>query len=226
MILRASYATKWNQSRTAELLQLKRDKLRYRMKLYDLHPTKATPATPSRTETVHVTRDDARRRSSPRGCARRLVRATRTSTALLPSHLKTVAIPVFENEHHRVHARAGGHRRGDRALRRATTTARWWTSARPNAVIRGKVTSTATRCSASRPAARRRSTASRSASRWCSRTRSRTARCGTTTNLVKTANYYVQDVPGQTARDRARWAQAKPSSKIADEILSRTVESW
>src|SRR5262249_27544223 len=37
LIMRASYATKWNQSRTAELLNLKRDKLRYRMKLYDLH---------------------------------------------------------------------------------------------------------------------------------------------------------------------------------------------
>ena len=37
LIVRASCATKWNQSRTAELLQLKRDKLRYRMKLYDLH---------------------------------------------------------------------------------------------------------------------------------------------------------------------------------------------
>ena len=40
MILRASYATKWNQSRTAELLNLKRDKLRYRMKLYEIHPQK------------------------------------------------------------------------------------------------------------------------------------------------------------------------------------------
>jgi DNA-binding NtrC family response regulator len=39
LILRASYATKWNQSRTAELLNLKRDKLRYRMKLYDLRPS-------------------------------------------------------------------------------------------------------------------------------------------------------------------------------------------
>jgi len=38
LILRASYATKWNQSRTAELLNLKRDKLRYRMKLYHLRP--------------------------------------------------------------------------------------------------------------------------------------------------------------------------------------------
>jgi DNA-binding NtrC family response regulator len=38
LIVRASYATKWNQSRTADMLNLKRDKLRYRMKLYDLHP--------------------------------------------------------------------------------------------------------------------------------------------------------------------------------------------
>ena len=38
LILRASYATKWNQSRTAELLRLKRDKLRYRMKLYEIRP--------------------------------------------------------------------------------------------------------------------------------------------------------------------------------------------
>jgi len=38
LILRASYATKWNQSRTADMLNLKRDKLRYRMKLYELAP--------------------------------------------------------------------------------------------------------------------------------------------------------------------------------------------
>ena len=36
LIMRASYATRWNQSRTAEVLNLKRDKLRYRMKLYQI----------------------------------------------------------------------------------------------------------------------------------------------------------------------------------------------
>jgi DNA-binding NtrC family response regulator len=46
LILRASYATKWNQSRTADMLNLKRDKLRYRMKLYELFPENETP-TPS-----------------------------------------------------------------------------------------------------------------------------------------------------------------------------------
>jgi len=42
LIVKASYATKWNQSRTAELLHLKRDKLRYRMKLYRLGPDEGT----------------------------------------------------------------------------------------------------------------------------------------------------------------------------------------
>ncbi len=40
LILHASYATKWNQSRTADVLNLKRDKLRYRMKLYEIHPAR------------------------------------------------------------------------------------------------------------------------------------------------------------------------------------------
>ena len=44
LILRASYATKWNQSRTAEALRLKRDKLRYRMKLYQIRPEDGTVA--------------------------------------------------------------------------------------------------------------------------------------------------------------------------------------
>jgi len=43
LILRASYATKWNQSRTAEMLNLKRDKLRYRMKLYQLQSEDGAP---------------------------------------------------------------------------------------------------------------------------------------------------------------------------------------
>ncbi len=43
LILQASYATKWNQSRTAEMLNLKRDKLRYRMKLYELQPEDGAP---------------------------------------------------------------------------------------------------------------------------------------------------------------------------------------
>jgi transcriptional regulator with PAS, ATPase and Fis domain len=41
LIVKVSYATNWNQSRTADLLNLKRDKLRYRMKLYQIHSDNA-----------------------------------------------------------------------------------------------------------------------------------------------------------------------------------------
>jgi DNA-binding NtrC family response regulator len=46
LIVKASCATKWNQSRTAELLLLKRDKLRYRMKLYALDAPRDPDAAP------------------------------------------------------------------------------------------------------------------------------------------------------------------------------------
>lgn len=36
LIVKASEISGWNQSRTAQLLNLKRDKLRYRMKMYDI----------------------------------------------------------------------------------------------------------------------------------------------------------------------------------------------
>ena len=47
LILRASCATNWNQSKTAELLQLKRDKLRYRMKLYQMNGQKEGALAPA-----------------------------------------------------------------------------------------------------------------------------------------------------------------------------------
>ena len=37
LIIRAAETAGWNQSRTAEILGIKRDKLRYRMKIHDLH---------------------------------------------------------------------------------------------------------------------------------------------------------------------------------------------
>ncbi len=43
--------------------------------------------------------------------------------------------------------------------------------------------------------------------------------------IVKTANYYVQDVPGQQARNELD-GRKDAITKIADEILSRSVEGW
>jgi hypothetical protein len=44
-------------------------------------------------------------------------------------------------------------------------------------------------------------------------------------NLVRTANYYVQNVPGQTAQTDVD-GRKQAIAKIADEILSRTVQGW
>ena len=44
-------------------------------------------------------------------------------------------------------------------------------------------------------------------------------------NLVKTANYFVVDVPGQPARTELD-GRKEAITKIADEILNRSVEGW
>ena len=43
--------------------------------------------------------------------------------------------------------------------------------------------------------------------------------------VVKSANYYVQDVPGQTAKSDVD-GRKEAIEKIADEILARSVEGW
>ena len=43
--------------------------------------------------------------------------------------------------------------------------------------------------------------------------------------IVKTANYYVQAVPGQQAKTELD-GRKEAIQKIADEILSRSVENW
>lgn len=43
--------------------------------------------------------------------------------------------------------------------------------------------------------------------------------------VVKSANYYVQDVPGQQAKTELD-GRREAIEKIADEVLSRSVEGW
>jgi DNA-binding NtrC family response regulator len=53
LIVKASRQCNWNQSRTAELLRMKRDKLRYRMKIYDVQTErKRGPGRPTREESA------------------------------------------------------------------------------------------------------------------------------------------------------------------------------
>ncbi len=43
--------------------------------------------------------------------------------------------------------------------------------------------------------------------------------------MIKTANYYVQDVPGQTAKTELD-GRKEAIQKIADEVLSRSTQGW
>ena len=43
--------------------------------------------------------------------------------------------------------------------------------------------------------------------------------------IIKTANYYVQPVPGQDAKTELD-GRKEAIQKLADEILSRSIESW
>jgi hypothetical protein len=147
-----------------------------------------------------------------------------TSTALLPSHIKTIAIPVFENQ------------TTEYTLEQDVTKAVIDRFVRDNhlrivkekdadAVIQGRITayknsvfgfSTTTR------AQEYRVTIS------CAvvfKDQVKNRELWNEPNLVKTANYYVVDVPGERAKTELDGRQ-EAISKIADEVLSRSVEGW
>lgn len=145
-------------------------------------------------------------------------------TSSLPPHLKSVAIPVFENG------------TTEYRLEEEITTAvierfvrnnqlRVVDERSANAVLRGRITtyrnavfgfSDATRAQEYRVAITVAVTFKdlvKNRELWADEA------------LVKTANYYVQDVAGQPARTEID-GRREAVSKIADEILTRTVEGW
>jgi hypothetical protein len=147
-----------------------------------------------------------------------------TSTALLPAHLKTVAIPVFENG------------TTEYTLDQEITTAvierfvkdnhlRIVDERSADAVIRGRLTTyknTVFGFSAANRAQEYRVTIG------CSvvfKDLVKNREIWNEPELVKTANYFVVDVPGQTAQTELD-GRKEAITKIADEILSRSVEGW
>jgi hypothetical protein len=147
-----------------------------------------------------------------------------TSSAVLPSHLRTVAVPVFENA------------TSEYTLQQEITDAVVERLVRDNrlkvvdersadCVVRGKVTEY-----------------KNSVFGFSAQNRAQEYRVAITVQIVfkdqvknremwrddtmvKTANYYVQDVPGQTARTELD-GRKEAIQKIADEILSRSTQGW
>jgi len=146
------------------------------------------------------------------------------SPALLPPHLKTVAIPVFGND------------TPEARIDQEVTTAIITTFVKDNhlkivdeksanAVIRGKVTQYKNAVfgftGSTAESNEYRITVAvevtfkdlvKNRELWSS-------------EIIKSANYYVQPVPGQPPKTELD-GRAEVITKIADEILSRSVEAW
>jgi hypothetical protein len=147
-----------------------------------------------------------------------------TSTALLPAHLKTIAIPVFENA------------TTEYTLEQDVTQAiverfvqdnhlKVVDERSANAVLRGKITqyrnsvfgfSTAVQAQEYRVAIQLSVSL---------KDQVKNRELWHDDALVKTVNYFVVDVPGQKARTELD-GRKEAIQKIADEILSRSVEGW
>ena len=144
-----------------------------------------------------------------------------TSTALLPSHLKTVAVPVFENG------------TTEYTLEQDITTAvidqfvrdnhlRVVDEKSANCVLRGKVTQYKNAVFGfSNTSHEYRVTIAVSVV-FKDLVKNREV---WNDEIIRTANYYVQDVPGQPARTELD-GRKEAIEKIADEVLSRSVEGW
>jgi hypothetical protein len=146
-----------------------------------------------------------------------------TSTALLPPHLKTVAVPMFENE------------TPEFTLDREITDAvinrfvndnhlRVVDERSANSVIRGKVVDYRNSVFGISPVSRAQEYRVTIGVRVVFKDLVKNRELWSD-DLVKTANYYVTDVPGDSARTEVDGRRAA-IAKLADEILSRSIESW
>ena len=145
------------------------------------------------------------------------------SPALLPPHLKTVAIPVFENG--TPEARLEEEITNAVILRFVQDNhLKVVDEKTANAVIRGKVTQYRNAVfgfSNQATSNEYRVTVAVEVT-FKDLVKNRELWSG---EIVKTANYYVVDVPGQKAQTPLDGRQ-EAINKISDEILSRSVEGW
>jgi outer membrane lipopolysaccharide assembly protein LptE/RlpB len=187
-----------------------------------------------------ATRRPSRRREPERGAARRLgARALLLAVACgvlagcgiystrpgaLPAHIKTIAVPTFEN---RTVTVGLDESITDAVTRRFLTDNNLKVVAldEADAVLYGAVVdyrNTVFGFTAGEVATEYRVSIT-VAARLVDRVKNR--EIWRDEGLVKTHNYYVVSVPGQVAQDEIS-GREEAITKIADEILTRTVENW
>ena len=147
-----------------------------------------------------------------------------TSTALLPSHLKTVAIPVFENgtTEYTLEQEVT-----DAVIARfvADNHLRVVDERSANAVLKGRISlykNSVFGFSSGAQAQEYRVTLGASVT---FRDQVKNRELWSEQNMVKTANYYVVDTPGATARTELD-GRKEAIAKLAEEIVARSVEGW
>jgi outer membrane lipopolysaccharide assembly protein LptE/RlpB len=146
-----------------------------------------------------------------------------TSPALLPAHLKSIAVPVFENGtteytlEQDITNSVIQHFVRDNHLKVVDEKS-------ANCVLRGKVTQYKNAVfgftQASQAQEYRVTIAVQVTLKDVVKNREMW-----TDEIIRTANYYVQNVPGQGAHTELE-GRKEAIEKIADEILSRSVEGW
>jgi lipopolysaccharide assembly LptE-like protein len=147
-----------------------------------------------------------------------------TSTALLPSHLHTVAIPVFENS------------TTEYSLEQEVTEAvirrfvednhlRVVDERSADCVIRGRIVTYRNSVFGISNAALAQEYRVAIGLDVTFKDQIKNREVWHDPNLEKTANYYVQNVPGQVAKTELD-GRKEAIQKLADEILTRSVESW
>ncbi len=146
------------------------------------------------------------------------------SPALLPQHLKTIAVPLFENETSEYTLEQDV---TDAVIQRFVSDGhlRVVDEKSADCVIKGKITqyrNAVFGISNAELAQEYRVTIAVSV---VFKDQVKNREIWHDEEIVKTANYYVQTVPGQQAKTELD-GRKEAIQKIADEILSRSVESW
>ena len=147
-----------------------------------------------------------------------------TSSALLPSHLKTVAVPVFENA------------TAEYTLEQEVTDAviarfiadnhlKIVDERSANAVIKGRITSYKNSVFGFTQAAQVQEYRVTLAASVTFKDQVKNRELWSEAELVKTANYYVVDTPGATAKTELD-GRKEAIAKLAEEIVARSVEGW
>lgn len=147
-----------------------------------------------------------------------------TSPALLPTHLKTVAIPVFENGtteytlEQEVTDAVIAHFVADNHLKVVDERS-------ANSIIKGRITQYRNAVFGFNQAAQAQEYRVTIAASVVFKDLIKNRELWNEPNLVKTVNYYVVNTPGDTARTELDGRKGA-IDKLADEIVTRSVEGW